>query len=596
MVDIEMGSGTVVASRSRVRMGLLALCSLALVVGVVTGIGAAALRVLISLVHNLLFLGEFGWTYEANDPTPASAWGPFVILAPIIGGLVVVFLVRRFAPEAKGHGVPEVMAAIFYNNGMIRPIVVIVKSLASALSIGSGASVGREGPIIQIGSGIGSTLGQVFKLPKWQTITLVAAGAGAGIAATFNTPLGAVMFAIELMMPEVSARTFLPVVIATGAATYVGRIFFGIAPAFTVPTGVLPDLLFPSAAQFLPVYVIFGMICGVASAVFVRFLHWVEDLFDDMPLNPYVKNVIGMTLIGVMMYVFFLIYGRYFTDGVGYATIQGILNGDLQFAYLMAILFLAKMIATSVSLAAGASGGVFSPSLFLGATLGGCFGAVLSTLWPHLGFGPIQFAIIGMAGIVGGGTGAALTAILMIFEMTGDYTTIVPVIIAVAASIGTRRMIMEDNIYTMKLVRRGQHIPKDRHSHMFTIRKARDIMAPVAGVVALETLPESVRQAGNGSVRMVAEKYAAVKDGKGRFVGVIASDAQGAPLSGAGLERSFTVIREGDFLQVVMTRMARRDARAAVVMNEKGTLRIHRVSGVIHRDSLADAILVDYKD
>ncbi len=579
-------------------MGLVALSLLALVVGAVTGLGAAILRILISVVHNVVFLGEFAWTYEANDPTPASAWGPFVILAPVIGGLVVVFLVRRFAPEAKGHGVPEVMSAIFYNSGRIRPVVVVVKSLASALSIGSGASVGREGPIIQIGSGIGSTLGQYFRLARWQTITLVAAGAGAGIAATFNTPLGAVMFAIELMLPEVSARTFLPVVIATGAATYVGRIFFGIEPAFTVPTGVLPDLLFSSAAQFLPIYVVFGMLCGVAAAFFVKVLHWIEDLFDEMPLNPYVKNIIGMTCLGVMMYVFFLIYGRYFTDGVGYATIQSILSGDMTLAYLMAILFFAKLLATSVSLAAGASGGVFSPSLFLGATLGGCFGAVLSVVWPHLGFGPVQFAIIGMAAIVGGGTGAAMTAILMIFEMTGDYTTIVPVIIAVAAAIGTRRMLMEDNIYTMKLVRRGQHIPKERHSHMFTIHKVADVMAPVTGVlsrdavIAAETCPEGPAT----GVRVIGQRYAAVENDKGRLVGVVPVRDDGSPVPCAPLIDHFTLIDEGAFLQSVMTRMARRDAAVALVVPGRGVPRASSIRGVIHRDGIADAILREYKE
>lgn len=591
-----MAPGSTVKSRSQVQMGLVTLSLLALIVGAVTGVGAAGLRALISLFHNAFFLGQYSWFYEANDPTPPSNWGPFVILSPVVGGLIVVWMVKRFAPEAKGHGVPEVMSAIFYKDGKIRPIVVIIKSLASALSIGSGASVGREGPIIQIGSGIGSTLGQYFKLPKWQTITLVAAGAGAGIAATFNTPLGAVMFAIELMMPEVSARTFLPVVIATGAATYVGRFFFGIEPAFTVPTGVLPDLLFPSASQFLPVYVFFGLICGVASALFVKFLHWMEDLFDDMPLNPYVKSAIGMGTLGITLYGFFLIYGRYYVDGVGYATIQSILSGDMTLAYLMAILFFAKLFATSLSLAAGASGGVFSPSLFMGATLGGCFGAVLSMLWPHLGFTPVQFAIIGMAAIVGGGTGAAMTGILMIFEMTGDYTTIVPVIIAVASAIGMRRMIMEDNIYTMKLVRRGQHIPKERHSHMFTIRQVRDVMAPVTASLKFEDLPVGIRRSRDTSTLVISESYAAVHDAKGRLVGILPTEADGTPVSGASLIDNFTVIREGEFLQALMKRLARKDSQIAVVLKEKGVPRAGRIAGIVHREGIADAIINEYSE
>ncbi|MGA2944343.1 MAG: chloride channel protein, partial [Xanthobacteraceae bacterium] len=214
------------------RLGLFRLSLLAIVIGIITGYGAVLFRALIGFIHNIAFLGQFAVNYDANLFTPPSPWGPFVILVPIIGGIGVTFLVTNFAPEARGHGVPEVMDAIYYKDGVIRPIVAAVKSLASALSIGTGAAVGREGPIIQIGSAIGSTLGQIVTMAPWQRITLVAAGAGAGIAATFNTPIGGVMFAIELMLPELSARTFLPVALATGTATFIGRTFFGIHPAF----------------------------------------------------------------------------------------------------------------------------------------------------------------------------------------------------------------------------------------------------------------------------------------------------------------------------------------------------------------------------
>jgi CIC family chloride channel protein len=193
------------------RLGLVRLSLLAIVVGLVTGLGAAVFRDLSGLIHNITFLGVFSFDYEANEFTPPSPWGALIILVPVIGGQIVTFLITKFAPEARGHGVPEVMDAIYYQDGMIRPVVAVIKSVASALSIGTGAAVGREGPIIQIGSAIGSTLGQIVRMAPWQRITLVAAGAGAGIAATFNTPIGGVMFAIELMMPELSARTFLPV-------------------------------------------------------------------------------------------------------------------------------------------------------------------------------------------------------------------------------------------------------------------------------------------------------------------------------------------------------------------------------------------------
>jgi CIC family chloride channel protein len=191
---------------------------------VLTGVGAVVLRALIGLFHNILYSGTFSFAYNANVIEARSRFGDLVFFSPIIGGLIVVFLVQRFAPEAKGHGVPEVMDAVLYNRGNIRGQVAIIKSLASALSIGSGASVGREGPIIQIGAALGSAFSQAIKLSTWQKITLLSAGAGAGIAATFNTPLGGVLFALEILLPEVSNRTFLPVVIATGAATTLSRI------------------------------------------------------------------------------------------------------------------------------------------------------------------------------------------------------------------------------------------------------------------------------------------------------------------------------------------------------------------------------------
>src|ERR1700758_3939751 len=267
------------------RVGLFRLSLVALCVGIVTGFGAVAFRALIGLFHNIAFLKLFSFAYDASSFTPPSPWGPFVILVPVIGGLIVTFLIVNFAPEARGHGVPEVMDSIYYKEGVIRPIVALIKSLASALSIGTGAAVGREGPIIQIGAALGSTLGQVIQMAPWQRITLVAAGAGAGIAATFNTPIGGVVFAIELMMPELSARTFLPVALATGAATFIGRIFFGIYPAFVIPKE-LPASQAPASLPSLLLYALLGAFIGLAAAAFIRGLSLAEDVFEEIK-NPY---------------------------------------------------------------------------------------------------------------------------------------------------------------------------------------------------------------------------------------------------------------------------------------------------------------------
>ena len=250
-------------------------------------------RDLIGVIHNLFFTGHALLHYDANVFTDPAPWGMLVILVPVIGAIGVTFLVTNFAPEAKGHGVPEVMDAIYHKGGVIRPVVALVKSLASALAIGSGSSVGREGPIIQIGSALGSTLGQIVRMPAGQRIALVAAGAGAGIAATFNTPIGGVMFAIELMMPEVSVETFLPVAIATGTATFVGRWFFGDTPAFHVPP--LQAMAVDSNALIvLILFAVLGALSGVAAAGFIKGLHLAEDLFWIVSqASRYLRHMLG---------------------------------------------------------------------------------------------------------------------------------------------------------------------------------------------------------------------------------------------------------------------------------------------------------------
>jgi len=306
-------------SEPHLRIGLFRLSLIGIFVGALTGFGAIGFRGLIGLIHNLFFLGRISFIYDANTYTPASPWGIFVILVPVAGALIVTLLVTKFAPEARGHGVPEVMDAIYYSEGRIRPMVAAIKSLASSLSIGTGAAVGREGPIIQIGASLGSTIGQIVPLVAWQRITLVAAGAGSGIAATFNTPLGGVLFAVELMMPEVSARTFLPVALATGTATFIARLFVGLTPAFQTPPILAVDH-HPASLYALLLYAFVGILTGLAATAFIQGLHRTEALFDRIS-NPYLRHVVGMLTVGVMIYTLFQTFGHYYVEGVGYSTI-----------------------------------------------------------------------------------------------------------------------------------------------------------------------------------------------------------------------------------------------------------------------------------
>ena len=258
------------------------------------------------------------------------------------------------------------MDAIYYNNGIIRPIVAVIKSLASAISIGSGGSVGREGPIIQIGASFGSTLGQVIRMPPWQRITLIAAGAGGGIAATFNTPVGGVLFAVELMLHEVSARTLIPVAISTATATYIGQLCFGPDPSFVIPYLERPYFHVDNPWLLLS-FAVLGILLGFISTAYIKSIYAFEDFFEQrVKGNYYTRHMSAMFLVGVIMYVLLVRYGHYYTEGVGYATIQDVLTGQLSVFHILLLLFLLKLLVTSLTLGSGASGGIFSPSLFIG--------------------------------------------------------------------------------------------------------------------------------------------------------------------------------------------------------------------------------------
>jgi CIC family chloride channel protein len=566
---------------------------LALGLGVVTGIGAVLFRDLIGLIHNLLFAGHAVVHYDANIFTAPAPWGPLVILVPVLGAVGVTFLVTNFAPEAKGHGVPEVMDAIYFKGGVIRPVVALVKSLASALAIGSGASVGREGPIIQIGSALGSTLGQIVRMPAGQRIALVAAGAGAGIASTFNTPIGGVMFAIELMMPEVSVETFLPVAIATGTATFVGRWFFGDAPAFHVPP-IQAMAVDPGALLVLILFAALGTLTGIAAAGFIRGLHLAEDLFDRIRFR-YLRHMLGMLMLGALMYLLFRTLGQYYVDGVGYATVQAVLAGQISTFWLLGLLSICKALATSLSLGSGSSGGIFSPSLFMGATLGGGFAALLNAAGLPIQLSVPAFAMVGMGAMVGGGTGAVMTAVTMIFEMTLDYSIVMPMIVAVAMSIGARRVLSRETIYTFKLVRRGRAIPKARHANMFLVRSAREVMdADIQVLPSDSSFDDYLRQPEHaGRLRHV------VVTDKGQIYGVIRVNTglrRGLETAHTGVSlgevasRNFALVGEDETAFEVIRRMWRRNAIMAVVVRGRGVPRGSDVAGVITKEHVADSV------
>ncbi len=576
------------------QLPLAQLSLLALGLGVVTGVGAVLFRDLIGLIHNLLFTGQAVVHYDANIFTAAAPWGPLVILVPVLGAVGVTFLVTNFAPEAKGHGVPEVMDAIYYKGGVIRPVVALVKSLASALAIGSGASVGREGPIIQIGSALGSTLGQIIRMPAGQRIALVAAGAGAGIASTFNTPIGGVMFAIELMMPEVSVETFLPVAIATGTATFVGRWFFGDAPAFHVP----PLQVMAVDSSTLLVLVLFAVLgrphrlrggrFHPRTASGRRYLR-----SDQVPLSTahaghadcWCAHVPPLPHPGSVLRRWRRL--RHRSGGAGGTDLDILAAGAAR--RLQVVGDLASVWGRAHPAASFRRRCSWAPRL------AAAFAALLNAAGLPIQLSVPAFAMVGMGAMVGGGTGAVMTAVTMIFEMTLDYSIVMPMIVAVAMSIGARRVLSRETIYTLKLVRRGRAVPKARHVNMFLVRSAREVMdADIQVLPAEASFDEYLRQPEHaGRLRHV------VVTDKGHIYGVIRVNTglrrglEGAH-TGVSLgdvsSRNFTVVREDETAFDVIRRMWRRNAIMAVVVRGHGIPRGSDVAGVITKEHVADSV------
>jgi CIC family chloride channel protein len=587
-------------------LGPLLFGILSVVVGIIAGIGAVAFRGLIAFFHNIFFLGKLSVVYDANVHTPPSPWGWLIVLVPVAGALGVAFLVKNFAPEAKGHGVPEVMDAIYYNKGIIRPLVAVIKSLASALSIGTGGSVGREGPIIQIGASFGSTMGQWLPMTVWQRITLIAAGAGGGIAATFNTPIGGVLFAAEIMMHEISARTLVPVALSTVTATYIGRLFFGDHPSFIIPKFETPYFQLTDPAV-LPSYVVLGVVVGVVSAIFIRSIYGFEDFFERRVRgNYYVRHAAGMFVVGVTMYALMVAFGHYYVEGVGYATVQDILSSKLTAALLLLLLFALKLFVTSMTLGSGASGGIFSPCLFMGATLGAAYGFALQELIPAMPVNPPAFAVAGMAGMVGGSTGAAMAAIVMIFEMTLDYRVIIPMTITVALSYGVRRALSRESIYTLKLVRRGHYMPEALHTDFHHVQHARDVMdMRFATVKSSDSLGEIARIAAEQEdvAWFLVSDETKLRGFVTKEAALSARSAPGeAATAGEIADTHFVTVGDDATLFDVMDTM--RVGKVAVALVTDGTLPLSpdKVRGLISKqqigDTLADAVAFysDHRD
>ena len=394
---------------------------------------------------------------------------------------MVGVLIYKYAQEAKGHGVPEVMEAVALRGGRIRPRVAVVKALASSVCIGTGGSVGREGPIAQIGSALGSTVGQLLNLSDERVRNLVACGAAGGIAATFNAPIAGALFALEVILGQFHATYFGAVVISAVTADVIAQNLEGNLRAFSVPqyTLVSPwELIF---------YALMGVIAAVLSVFFSRTLYASEDLFEKFRIPEYTKPALGGALLGVVGILTYKSGDLPRIFSVGYDSINAALANNFTLQITLALLFL-KMLATLITLGSGGSGGVFAPSLFMGAMMGATFGQAVNLLFPEITAPAGAYALVGMAAFFSGAAHAPVTAILILFEMTGDYQIILPLMLTTVISTLISRLLSKDSIYTLKLSRRGVHLEQGQDIDVMQGVIVREIMTTDTDTVSSDLL------------------------------------------------------------------------------------------------------------
>ncbi|MBU1275897.1 MAG: chloride channel protein [Proteobacteria bacterium] len=546
---------------------------LGVVVGVLGGYGAVGFRLLINFLRTLAYGGD-------GDFLAVLAGLPWwwLLLIPAAGGLVVGPMIYFLAREAKGHGVPEVMEAVTLHGGLIRKRVVIVKSLASAISIAVGGSVGREGPIVQIGSAIGSAVGQVLRVSAGRMRILVGCGAAAGIAATFNAPVAGMMFAMEIILGDFAVATFSPIVISAVMATAISRFYLGDFPAFVVPAYQLVS------AWELLLYAGLGLAAGAVGAAFSAVLYKTEDLVDAIRIPEYLKTPLAGLALGAMG------LGFPWVLGVGYEGIELALHHQLAW-WLMLIIVAAKILATSLTIAGGMSGGIFAPSLVIGAMLGGAMGGLAHELWPGLTAGPGAYAIVGMAAVVAGATHGPITAFLILFEMTGGYQIILPLMIGCTLATLVAQQINRESIYTRKLIRRGVDIHAGKDMNLL-----RSLTVAQAMRTEVDSVPPDMTL-GRFHQKVIHSKYASfpVVNQAGELVGILSH----ADYAGHTFEKELwdlVVVAElattevqsvtpGDTLDIALRKISSRDYATLPVVAAQGSRRL--VGVISHRDIIS---------
>ncbi|HTP06719.1 MAG TPA: chloride channel protein [Anaerolineae bacterium] len=543
---------------------------LAAVVGVTTGAGVWLFKTMIEIA-NRFFFGLIGGALS-----PIGGWT--VLLLPVFGGLIVGVLMYRFVGEERHHGVAGIMEAVALAGGRLRYKRIPIKTVAASISIGAGASVGPEDPSVQIGANLGSFFGQVLRQSDDRTRTLVAAGAAGAIAAAFNAPIAGIFFALELIVGELSGGLFGSIALAAVISAVFTQAVSGAEPAFHVPV-----YEFNSPLE-LPLYLILGVLAGIISAVYIRAIYKAHDMFYELPAPRWIKPAIAGVLVGVVGIFLPQIFG------VGYSTIEQILNGQIISLGLLIALLIAKLILTPVSIGGGFPGGVFAPSLFLGATLGAAFGSIVQLAIPGYPIVPAAFAMVGMAAVLAGAVHAPLTAIILLFEMTNDYRIILPLMFAVVVSLIVSQRLQHDSVYELGLARKGVRLQRGRDVEVLDTISVSEVMQAEA-----DTLLESDPLSAAAEVFAQSRHHGLpVVDARGELYGILTvQDIERVQLNGVDVltigqacTREVLTAFPDETIGAALRRMSTRDiGRLPVVARDNR----RRLLGVLRRTDLVRA-------
>jgi H+/Cl- antiporter ClcA/CBS domain-containing protein len=485
---------------------MLTISGLAAVIGLVAGVVAFLLYNLIGFFTNVFFFHRIAFHFETLQNNTLGVW---VIAMPVVGGLVVGLMSKYGSRKIRGHGIPEAMEAVLVNRSRIEPKVAVLKPLSAAIAIGAGGPFGAEGPIIQTGGAFGSLVGQVFHTTAAERKVLLACGAAAGMAATFSTPIAAVILAIELLLFEFRARSFIPLVIASTLATSVHIRLMGPGPMFDVGTH---DFGVPRA---LPFYLVLGLVCGLAAVGLSKALYWFEDQFEKLPFDDMWWPALGGIAVGVIGYFVPRVLG------VGYDTIGDILTNRLTISVLLLVLVF-KTLALLISLGSGTSGGLLAPTFMASAALGSVFAVAMNHLFPGAQLSPAAFALVAMGAVFGAASRATFAFIIFAFEITRDYNAVLPLMLVCVIADGIAILLSPNSsIMTEKLARRGVKIHAEFEPDVLAQVTVGEAMTTAIPTVAA-TLPVRELAERMSAGHALARHYALpIVDAEGALVGII---------------------------------------------------------------------------